>query len=116
MLKKAGAVAIAAAGLMMLGSPAFATPHYDGGHGDYYTAIGELENEQYFEDAENGDHADQFGLINFAQDSDLLSNLNVCNIEVNVIAVPILSHNDENLCVNTDNDDNDTHGLQDGGH
>ncbi|WP_447005632.1 hypothetical protein ACRAKI_03660 [Saccharothrix isguenensis] len=109
MLKKAGAVAIAAAGLMMLGSPAFATPHHSDNGSDYYTAIGELENE-YYEDAEGGDYADQFGLINFGNDSDLLSNLNVCNIEVNVIAVPILSHNDENLCVNTDNDDNDQHG------
>ncbi|MBB5807636.1 hypothetical protein F4560_007404 [Saccharothrix ecbatanensis] len=108
MLKKAGAVAIAAAGLMMLGSPAFATPHWDG-QGDVNTAIGELEN-NYQEDAEDGDYADQFGLINFAQDSDLLSNINVCEVEVNVIAIPILSNNDESYCINTDNDDNDTHG------
>ncbi|TQM81161.1 hypothetical protein FHX81_3522 [Saccharothrix saharensis] len=108
MLKKAGAVAIAAAGLMLLGSPAFATPHGGDDHGNEYTAVGEL---QYFEDADGGDTNDQFGLINFADDSDLLSNLNVCEVEVNVLAIPILSNNDESLCINTDNDDNDSHGY-----
>ncbi|MFE9743482.1 hypothetical protein ACFYOT_01110 [Saccharothrix saharensis] len=109
MFKKAGAVAIAAAGLMLLGSPAFATPHGGGDeHGNEYTAVGEL---QYFEDASDGDHNDQFGLINFADDSDLLSNLNVCEVEVNVLAIPILSNNDESLCINTDNDGNSDHGY-----
>jgi hypothetical protein len=110
MLKKAGAVAIAAAGLMLLGSPAFATPHHDGGYdqGDEYNAVGEL---YYAEDAADGAHNDQFGLINFADDSDLLSNLNVCEIEVNVLAIPILSNNDESTCINTDNDGNTSHGL-----
>ncbi|MFI9011886.1 hypothetical protein ACIGNX_32070 [Actinosynnema sp. NPDC053489] len=108
MFKKAGAVAIAAAGLMLLGSPAFATPHHDGGYGDDYTAIGELH---YFEDAQDGAENDQFGLINFADDSDLLSNLNVCEVELNVLAIPILSNNDESLCINTDNDGNSGHGL-----
>ncbi|KOX21422.1 hypothetical protein ADK67_27530 [Saccharothrix sp. NRRL B-16348] len=109
MFKKAGAVAIAAAGLMMLGSPAFATPHYDddGGH---YTAIGELNSYVDYEEGEGGDYADQFGLINFAQDSDLLSNINLCELEVNVLAIPILSNNDESVCINTDNDDNDDNG------
>ncbi|MFD7655188.1 hypothetical protein ACFV4N_14540 [Actinosynnema sp. NPDC059797] len=111
MLKKAGVVAMAAAGLMMLGSPAFATPSHGHGHdhdGGSNTAIGELNS--YYEEGEGGDIADQFGLINFGNDSDLLSNLNVCQLEVNVIAVPILSHNDENLCLNSDNDDNDDNG------
>ncbi len=108
MLKKAGAVAIAAAGLMLLGSPAFATPHGGGDHGHESNAVGQLH---YFEDAEGGEVNDQFGLINFADDSDLLSNLNVCEVEVNVLAIPILSNNDESLCINTDNDDNDSHGL-----
>jgi hypothetical protein len=103
MLKKAGVVAMAAAGLVMLGSPAFATPGHDGWGGS--TAIGELNS--YYAEGEEGDVADQFGLINFGNDSDLLSNLNVCETEVNVIAVPILSQNDENYCINTDNDDND---------
>ncbi|MBY8854179.1 hypothetical protein K7G98_40465, partial [Saccharothrix sp. MB29] len=76
-------------------------------------AIGEVE--AYYEEGEEGDQADQIGLINFGNDSDLLSNLNVCNIEVNVIAVPILSQNDDNLCINTDNDDNDTE-VAHGGH
>ncbi|MEU4444661.1 hypothetical protein AB0K14_24955 [Actinosynnema sp. NPDC050801] len=106
MLKKAGAVAIAAAGLMLLGSPAFATPHHHGdGFGDDYTAVGEFEN-HYLAEAPDGDYADQFGLINFANDSDLLSNINVCEVEVNVLAIPILSNNDENYCINTDDDGN----------
>lgn len=110
MFKKAGAVAIAAAGLMLLGSPAFATPHsghgYDEGHN---TAIGEIDYQAYLEDASDETTvADQFGLINFGNDSDLLSNINICETEVNIIAIPILSNNDESLCVTTDNDDNDS--------
>ncbi|MDU0292310.1 hypothetical protein [Saccharothrix longispora] len=112
MLKKAGVIAMAAAGLVMLGSPAFASPGHEDNWGGNY-AIGEVE--AYYEEGEEGDQADQIGLINFGNDSDLLSNLNVCNIEVNVIAVPILSQNDDNLCINTDNDDNDTE-VAHGGH
>ncbi len=115
MLKKASTVAAVVAGLMMLGSPAFAVagePHehsFDHGSGDGF-AVGELES--YYEDSEHGDVAEQFGLLNFGNDSDLASNLNICNIEVNVIAVPVLSHNDQNsLCVNSDNDDNDSSGI-----
>lgn len=102
MMKKAGAVAIAAAGLMMLGSPAFASP-YHGHDDDGNYAIGEL---YAYNMADEGDESNQTGLINFADDSDLLSNLNVCQIEVNVIAVPILSHNDNNICANSDDDEN----------
>ncbi|MEU4742465.1 hypothetical protein AB0G02_18650 [Actinosynnema sp. NPDC023658] len=104
MFKKAGAVAIAAAGLMLLGSPAFATPHSED-FGDDYTAVGEFHN-YYDAEAPGGDYADQFGLINFGNDSDLLSNINICETEVNVIAIPILSQNDESLCINTDDDGN----------
>ncbi|MFT7839632.1 hypothetical protein Q5530_26110 [Saccharothrix sp. BKS2] len=108
MLKKAGVIAMAAAGLVMLGSPAFAAPgHGHDGWGSS-TAIGELNS--YYAEGEEGEVADQFGLLNFGNDSDLLQGLNVCEVEANVIAVPILSQNDENLCLNSDNDDNDGNG------
>jgi hypothetical protein len=110
MFKKAGAVAIAAAGLMLLGSPAFATPHGEDDNADHYIAIGEAyseyDNQQYYEDGEEGDYADQFGLINFGNDSDLLSQVNLCSIEI-IPIIPILSENDETVCIATDNDDND---------
>ncbi|MCC8245377.1 hypothetical protein [Saccharothrix luteola] len=109
MFKKAGAVAAAAAGLMLLGSPAFATPHGGGYDDGEYTAIGEYHNQQYFEDdEEGGTYADQFGLINFGNDSDLLSQVNICEVEVNVLAIPILSNNDESVCIATDNDHNES--------
>ncbi|AQZ62562.1 hypothetical protein BKM31_14830 [[Actinomadura] parvosata subsp. kistnae] len=57
------------------------------------------------DDDGEGDVADEFGLINFGNDSDLLSNLNVCEVEVNIIAIPILDHDDESQCVTVDNDD-----------
>lgn len=112
MFKKAGAVAIAAAGLMLLGSPAFATPHGDYDDGGHNTAIGEYDsythNQQYFEDDEGETTvADQFGLINFGNDSDLLSQVNLCSLEV-IPIIPILSENDETYCIATDNDDNDS--------
>ncbi|MGM1065707.1 hypothetical protein [Saccharothrix sp. Mg75] len=112
MLKKASTVAAVVAGLMMLGSPAFALSGEPDEHGFHPVdggnfAIGEAD--LAYLEGENGDVSDQFGAINFGNDSDLLSQLNVCNTEVNVIAVPVLSHNDHpNLCVNTDDDDNDT--------
>ena len=71
--------------------------------------------EQSDDEGEEGDYNDQFGLINFADDSDLLSNLNLCELELNVIAIPILSNNDESVCINTDNDDNDGN-APDSGH
>ncbi|MER5266951.1 hypothetical protein ABTZ99_33140 [Actinosynnema sp. NPDC002837] len=105
------------AGLMMVGAPAFAVagePHEDGrapsfsdGH---YTAIGDFHNQQYTED-ESGSltYADQFGLLNLANDSDVASQLNVCEVEVNaILGIPVLSNNDESLCAATDNDDNDS--------
>lgn len=115
MLKRTGAVALAAAGLMMLGSPAFATPATDVDLGTEFDwdewGYGELYDDVNV-DADS-DQNDQMGLVNFADDSDLLSNLNLCEIEVNVIAIPILSQNDSSACINTDNDGNSS---DDDGH
>ncbi|MFD7655152.1 hypothetical protein ACFV4N_14355 [Actinosynnema sp. NPDC059797] len=118
MLKKAGTIAAVAAGLMMLGSPAFAVAgepyEHDKGWGNN-TSIGELNS--YFEEDEDDTVADQFGLINFGNDSDLASNINLCQIELNVIAIPVLSHNDDgSACINTDNDDNDDNDSHGHGH
>ena len=103
MLKKAGAAAFAAAGLMMLGSPAFAAPSTDVDFGG--DAARQFDG---FFDGEAEQH-DQMGLLNFGNDADVLSNLSLlCNDDVNVIAVPILQGNDgSQLCGNTDDDDND---------
>jgi hypothetical protein len=102
MLKKTGAVAIAAAGLMLAGSPAFAAPNSD------FAWDNEWDNEWDDEDfiGESEQH-DQLGLLNFSGDSDLLSNLSIlCNNDVNVLAVPILQGNDTGqLCGNSDDDD-----------
>jgi hypothetical protein len=98
-LKKAGAVAVAAAGLVMVGSPAFAHSWSD--PDEYYPGASEflpaMESEQY----------DQLGLVNFSDDSDVLSQVSaLCNLDVNVLAVPVLQGNDSgpNLCVATDDD------------
>ncbi|MFC6094534.1 hypothetical protein [Saccharothrix lopnurensis] len=111
MLKKTSTVAAVAAGLMMLGSPAFALAgepyEHSMGWGNQ-TAIGELNS--YYAEGEGDEVADQFGLINFGNDSDLASNINLCQIEINVIGIPIASQNDESSCINTDNDDNDNNG------
>jgi hypothetical protein len=112
MLKKAGAVAAAAAGLMLLASPAFATPSYDLGHYDDGATHNEFDQANFF--ADGGEEHDQVGLVNFGEDSDILSNFNICQIEVPVIAVPILSHNDESACVTSDDDDNDSQVAVDG--
>lgn len=65
MLKKTAFVATAAAGLMMLGSPAFATTGGDDGHGD---------------------GSGQVGLVNV---NDVLNdnNVGVCDNKVNVLGV-----------------------------
>jgi len=47
------------------------------------------------------DHTHQVGLVNM-EDSELLSDINVCHVDVNVIAVPILSNNDSGVCANPD--------------
>ncbi|SER75809.1 hypothetical protein SAMN05216188_11539 [Lentzea xinjiangensis] len=89
MLKKAVAAAAVGAGFLMMGSPAFAT------QGDAMSDMMTLASEY--------DHDHQVGLVNM-EDSELLSDINVCHIDVNVIAVPILSNNDSGSCVNPDID------------
>ncbi len=108
MLKKASTVVAAMAGLMMVGAPAFAVagePHEDG-HAPGHGHAGDGHWQVWVEDDDEPNQVYQYGLINFGQDSDVLSNINLCNIEVNVLSVPILSGNDDNVCINTDNDDN----------
>ncbi|GAB2990153.1 hypothetical protein [Saccharothrix stipae] len=112
MLKKAGTVVAVMAGLMMVGAPAFAVagePHEHGdgyspgeGHGHGHSEDGHWQ--AWVEPDDEGGEVHQFGLINFADDSDVLSNINICNVEVNVLTVPILSNNDQAVCINTDND------------
>ncbi|WP_367132373.1 hypothetical protein [Saccharothrix sp. HUAS TT1] len=107
MLKKASTVAAVVTGMMLLGAPAFAfagEPHEHGhGHDGHSYGSWNLS----VDEGEEGDVADQFGLLNFGNDSDVASNLNVCETEVNVIGIPVLSQNDESVCIATDNDDND---------
>ncbi|ROP38485.1 hypothetical protein [Saccharothrix texasensis] len=106
MLKQASTVAAIVAGLMMVGAPAFAVagdPHehgHDHGHTSWHVTEG----------GEEGNYVDQFGLLNFAQDSDVASGINLCEVEVNILTIPVLSNNDESTCLNTDNDDNDDNG------
>jgi len=88
MLKKAVAAAAIGAGLMLVGTPAFA-----GAADDAYDMVAIA--------AEHEGDTDQLGLINL-NDSELLSDINVCHLDVNVIAVPILSGNDEGSCSNPD--------------
>ena len=87
MLKKAIAAAAVGAGFLMMGSPAFAT------QGDAMDDMMDL--------ASKYDHDHQVGLVNM-EDSELLSDINVCHVDVNVIAVPILSNNDGGPCLNPD--------------
>ena len=113
MLKKASTVVAVVAGLMMVGGPAFAVagePHeHENGsvqehsdHGNSATAVGSWH---VVEQGGDGGVNDQFGLLNFADDSDVASNINLCEVEVNaVLGIPVLSNNDESLCLNTDND------------
>jgi hypothetical protein len=78
-LKKVGAVAAIAASMLIIGSPAFAS------------------------DGPEVDLTDQVGVANLS-DSDVLSDLNACFIDVNVIAVPVLANNDSGVCANGDED------------
>jgi hypothetical protein len=104
-LKKAGTLAAVVAGLMLVGAPAFAVtgePHEEEqGHGS------EQGLTWVHKDEAGGDLVDQFGLLNFGNDSDVASGLNICEVEVNaVLGIPVLSNNDENLCLVADDDDN----------
>ncbi|MEU4765554.1 hypothetical protein AB0H12_20075 [Actinosynnema sp. NPDC023794] len=103
MLKKAGTLTAIVAGLTLVGAPAFAVsgePHEEEhGHGSEqgFTLVND--------DDGSGNVVDQFGLLNFGNDSDAASGLNVCQIEVNaVLGIPILSNNDESLCAVADDD------------
>lgn len=89
MLKKVVAAAAVGAGFLMMGTPAFA------GEGDELSEMMAL--------AEEYDHNHQVGVVNM-EDSELLSDINVCHVDVNVIAVPILSNNDSGACANPDLD------------
>jgi hypothetical protein len=83
-IKKIAAAAAVGAAFLMVGTPAFASQDYDVAP---YAA-------EY-------DFTHQVGLVNL-DDSEVLSDLNVCHVDVNVIAVPILSNNDSGLCANPD--------------
>ncbi|HUQ56301.1 hypothetical protein [Lentzea sp.] len=79
MLKKAGAAVAIAGAFLGIGSTAMA-------------------------DAPELDITDQVGLVDL-DESEVASDLNVCFIDVNVIAVPVLSDNDSGLCANPDEDE-----------
>ncbi|GGM88837.1 hypothetical protein GCM10011609_27030 [Lentzea pudingi] len=89
MKKVFAATAAVGAGFLMMGTPAFAT------QGGAMDDVKEL--------APQYDHTHQVGAVNM-EDSELLSDLNVCHVDVNVIAVPVLSDNDSGLCANPDID------------
>ncbi|HEX7306872.1 hypothetical protein [Lentzea sp.] len=76
MLKKAGAAIAIAGAFMGIGSTAMA-------------------------DAPELDLTHQVGGVNL-DDSEVLSDVNACFIDVNVIAVPVLAGNDSGLCANPD--------------
>ncbi|GHH44237.1 hypothetical protein [Lentzea cavernae] len=98
MLKKAFAAAAVGAGFLMMGTPAFAT------QGDAMDDMRDL--------ASSYDHTHQVGLVNM-EDSELLSDLNVCHVDVNVIAVPVLSNNDGGPCLNPDIEVQDSEDSED---
>lgn len=88
-MKKVVAAAAAGVGFLMVGTPAFA-----GGEYDHPARVSDFDY----------DHTHQVGLVNL-NDSDILSNINLCHLDVNVIAVPVLSGNDSGVCANTEIDD-----------
>ncbi|WP_033441294.1 hypothetical protein [Saccharothrix sp. NRRL B-16314] len=105
MLKKAAAVTAIAASFMLAGAPAFATTgdEYDHHHDAPFAWAWESE------ETEQDENEEQLGLVNL-NDSQVLSNINVCHVDVNVIAIPILSGNDEGDCTNViANEDGPTH-------
>ncbi|GLY50338.1 hypothetical protein [Lentzea sp. NBRC 102530] len=87
MLKKTLTAAAVGAGFLMMGTPALAT------QGDAMDDMMDL--------ASNYEHNHQVGLVNM-ENSELLSDINVCHVDVNVIAVPLFSNNDGGPCVNPD--------------
>ncbi|MCR3749900.1 hypothetical protein [Lentzea californiensis] len=95
MLKKAFAAAAVGAGFLMMGTPAFAT---QGGAMDDVTDL-----------ASKYDHDHQVSLVNM-ENAELLSDINVCHVDVNVIAVPAFSGNDGEPCVDLDIEGEHSHG------
>ncbi|SDF38892.1 hypothetical protein SAMN05216553_101393 [Lentzea fradiae] len=87
MLKKALAAVAVGTGFLMVGSPAFAT---QGGPVDELADL-----------ASKYEHNHQVGLVNM-ENSQLLSDINLCHLDVNVLAVPVLSANDSGTCLNQD--------------
>jgi hypothetical protein len=104
MLKKVGTVAAIAASLMIIGSPAFAAESTERGESaaELMHAVHEIDSNH------------QVGLVNL-DDSDVLSDINLCHIDVNVIAVPVLSNGDTGICANVDEVE-DEHHHHDGGY
>ncbi|SDG04437.1 hypothetical protein SAMN05216553_10547 [Lentzea fradiae] len=88
-LKKFVAAAAVGVGFLMVGTPAFA-----GGEYDHTVRVSDFEYE----------HNHQVGLVNM-NESDILSDINLCHLDVNVIAIPLLSGNDSGSCVNSEIDD-----------
>ncbi|MEV6719205.1 hypothetical protein AB0M48_45030 [Lentzea sp. NPDC051208] len=93
MLRKAFAAAAVGAGFLMMGTPAFATQ--SGAMDDLTDLVPK--------------HDHQVSLINM-QDAELLSDINVCHVDANVIAVPAFSGNDGEPCVDLDFEDERSHG------
>ncbi|HUQ56265.1 hypothetical protein [Lentzea sp.] len=93
-IKKIAAAAAVGAAFLMVGTPAFASQGYE--MSDVHNYVAEY------------DHTHQVGLVNLS-DSEILSDINVCHVDVNVIAVPILSNNDSGLCANPDVETHVTH-------
>lgn len=97
MLKKAGVLTAITAGMLLAASPAYAGESRSDDLGHMMDAVHEIETDN------------QVGLINM-EDSELLSDINLCHLDVNVIAVPILSNNDSGVCANVDvEEDEDEH-------
>ncbi|XVV04650.1 hypothetical protein ACQPW3_04350 [Actinosynnema sp. CA-248983] len=103
MLKKVGALAAITAGMLLMGSPAFAG---EPGSDDIDRVVGS---------ARDIDHTDQVGLVNI-DDSEILDQINICNIEViqlvnvEIPIVPIDSYNCENTEVEVEIEDHHHHG------
>lgn len=87
MLKKVATAMAVGAGFLAIGTPAFAT---EGGEVD----------DPAQQSAEH-DHGHRVSVVNL-ENAELLSDINVCRVEVNVIAAPAFSDDDAGPCVNPD--------------
>ncbi|MBB5956261.1 hypothetical protein FHS29_002847 [Saccharothrix tamanrassetensis] len=104
MLKKAGTFTAITAGMLLMASPAYAGEPGGSDDVDYLVSS-----------ARDIDSTHQMGLVNL-EDSEVLSDLNVCHLDVNVIAVPILSNNDQGHCSNPDVEVDEDHDHEDHHH